>query len=80
VVLQIGGNPTEEKEKEKVYARLSSRDSVVVLPKAVAELLETKANNIRDKSLVRFESDIVDRISIEPAGGEKLVLARNGEK
>jgi hypothetical protein len=79
VVLQIGANPKEEKEREKVYAKLSSRDSVLLLPKSVPQLLETKPNDLRDRNLVRFEADIVDRVTIEPAGAEKIVLARNGE-
>ena len=76
-VLQIGANPKDE--KEKIYAKLSSRESVVVLPKSVETLLDTKPNDLRDKSLVRVESDIVDRITIEGAGREKIVLARNAE-
>jgi len=77
--LSIGGNPKDEKDKEKVYARLSTRDAVVLLPKAIGELLNVKPNDLRDKKLVQFNNDIVDRITIEPAGKEKLVLARNGK-
>ena len=80
VILNIGANPKEEKDKEKTYAKLSTRDAVVLLPKSVEKILETKPNDLRDKNLVRFESDIVDRITIEPAGKEKLVLARDKEK
>ena len=78
-VLSIGGNPKDEKDKEKVYARLSSRDAVVLLPKAIGELLNVKPNDLRDKKLVQFNSDIVDRVTIEPAGKDKLVLARKGK-
>lgn len=80
VVLNIGTNPKEEKDKEKTYAKLSTRDAVVLLPKSIETVLETKPNDLRDKNLVRFENDIVDRINIEPAGKEKLVLARDKEK
>ena len=76
-VLQIGANPKDE--KEKTYARLSTRESVVVLPKSIEALLATKPNDLRDKSLLRVESDIVDRITIEGAGREKIVLARSAE-
>jgi hypothetical protein len=79
-VLSIGGNPKDEKDKEKVYAKLSSRDAVVLLPKSVANLLDTKPNDLRDKKLAQFNNDLVDRITIEPAGKEKLVLARDGAK
>ena len=76
-VLQIGAIPKDE--KDKIYAKLSTRESVVVLPKSVEALLDTKPNDLRDKSLVRVEADIVDRITIEGAGREKIVLARNAE-
>ncbi|HEV7866430.1 MAG TPA: DUF4340 domain-containing protein [Chthoniobacteraceae bacterium] len=78
-VLQIGGKPTDEKDKEKTYAKLSTRDAVVLVPKSVETLLETKPNDVRDKNLLRLEKDIVDRITIEGAGKEKIVLARSGE-
>lgn len=77
-VLQIGGKPKEEKDKEKTYARLSSRDAVVVLPQAIEKLLETQPNDLRDRNLLRVEADIVDRITIE-GGAYKVVLARSGE-
>lgn len=79
-VITLGGNPKEEKEKNKVYARLSSRDAVVLLPKSVEELLTLKPNDLRDRKLVQFNSDMVDRITLEPAGKEKLVLARKADK
>jgi len=79
-VITLGGNPKDEKEKNKVYARLSSRDAVVLLPKSVESLLELKPNDLRDRKLVQFNSDMVDRITLEPAGQEKLVLARKGEQ
>jgi hypothetical protein len=79
-VLSIGGSPKDEKDKEKVYAKLSSRDAVVLVPKSVANLLETKPNDLRDKKLAQFNNDLVDRITIEPAGKDKLVFARDGEK
>jgi hypothetical protein len=79
-VLSIGGSPKEEKDKEKVYAKLSSRDAVVILPKSVANLLDTKPNDLRDKKLAQFNNDLVDRITVEPAGKEKLIFARDGAK
>jgi hypothetical protein len=79
-VLSIGGSPKDEKDKEKVYAKLSSRDAVVIVPKSVANLLDSKPNDLRDKKLAKFNNDLVDRITIEPAGKEKLVFARDGAK
>jgi hypothetical protein len=77
VVLQIG-QPLE-KDKEKIYVKLSTRDSVLVVPKGVEGLLGTKPNDVRDRNLLRVEADIVDRMTIEPKSGEKIVLARKGE-
>ncbi len=77
VVLQLGGNPKDD--KEKIAAKVSTRDGVVLLPKSVESLIDTKPNDLRDKKLVRVEADIIDRINIEGAGTEKIVLARSGE-
>jgi hypothetical protein len=77
VVLQIG--LPVEKEKDKVYVKLSTRNSVLVVPKAIEGLLATKPNDVRDRNLLRVEADIVDRITLEPKNGEKIVLARKGE-
>jgi hypothetical protein len=78
-VIQIGAHPTDERDREKSYAKASSRDGVVLLPKTIEALATTKPNDLRDKNLVRVEQDIVDRINIEGAGKEKIVLARKGE-
>ena len=80
VTLAVGVSPKEEKDKEKVYVKLSTRDSVTLVPKSTVEaLLNAKPNEIRDKNLLRVESDIVDRINVEPAGKPKIILARKGE-
>ena len=76
-VLQIG-QPLE-KDREKLYAKLSTRDGVYVLQKGVAEILNSKPNDLRDTHLLRFNLDTVDRIRIEPEGREKILLARREE-
>jgi hypothetical protein len=78
-VLEIGANPKEEKDKAKTYARSSTREGVVELPKSIENLIGVKPNDLRDRNLVRVEADIVDRIHVEGAGKEKIVLARKGE-
>jgi hypothetical protein len=77
VVLQIG-QPLE-KDKEKIYVKVSTRAAVLVVPKSVAAVLDTKPNDVRDHKLIRVSPDIVDRINIESPGKEKIVLARKGE-
>ena len=60
-VLQIGGVP--EKEKEQVYVRFAARNAVYTLPKKIEEALNTKPNDLRDRHLVRFETNVLDRIT-----------------
>lgn len=76
-VLQIGGMP--EKEKEQVYVRFAARNAVYTLPKKIEEALNTKPNDLRDRHLVRFDTNVLDRITIESAGKDKIVLARKNE-
>lgn len=76
-VLQVG--TATEQDKEKIYVKLSTRDAVCVVPKTLETVLDTKPNDLRDRQLVRVEADIVDRLNVEGAGTEKIVLARSGE-
>jgi hypothetical protein len=85
-VFRIGGNPTDPKdprEKEKTWVQLSTRPSVMLVPRNVEQLLATQPNGLRDKHLVRIASeastDIIDRITIEPAGREKIVIMRKAD-
>ena len=76
-ILQFGS--VTEKAKDKMYLKLSTREDLCVVPKALGALLQVKPNDLRDPQLAHFEPDIVDRISIEGQGSEKIVLARHGE-
>jgi hypothetical protein len=77
VVLQIG-QPTE-KNRAQVYAKLSTRQTVTVLPDKINEVLNIKPNDIRDRHLLKLNLDIVDRIHIAAAGKPEVVLARKQE-
>ena len=79
VRLLLGTNPKDEKEKGRTYAKLSTRQAVVLLPKAIESLIATKPNDLRDRRLTRVEADIVDRVTVEGPDGGKIVLARRGE-
>jgi hypothetical protein len=79
VTLQIGGNGKEEKDKTKTYAKLSTRDTVVLVPKEIEKILESRPNDLRDRNIVRVDKDIVDRITVEAPNKPKLVFARKGE-
>jgi hypothetical protein len=72
--LQIGAIP--EKEKEEVYVRFAPRGSVYTLPKKIEEILNTKPADLRDNHLVRIDTNILDRITIDAPAKTKTVLAR----
>ncbi|MEP7071454.1 MAG: DUF4340 domain-containing protein [Verrucomicrobiota bacterium] len=74
-VLQIGGM----KDKDQVYVRFTSRNFIYTLPKKLEEILLTTPNDLRDRHLVRFDQNQLDRVTVTPAGREKIVLARKGE-
>src|SRR5438045_2167057 len=75
--LQIGGVP--EKDKDQVYVRFSPRAFVYTLPKKIEETLNAKPNDLRDRHLVRIDTKILDRLTIDAPGKGKTVLARKDE-
>jgi hypothetical protein len=76
-LLQIGGVP--EKEKDQRYVRFAPRGFVYTVPKKIEEILSTKPDDLRDRHLVRVDTNILDRITIAPADKTKTLLARKGE-
>ena len=72
--LQIGSTP--EKETNQVYVRFAPRGSVYTLPRKLEEILNTKPADLRDNHLVRIDTNILDRITIDAPGKTKTVLAR----
>ena len=76
-LLQIGA--ISQKEKDQVYMRSASRGFVYTLPKKIEEVLNTKPDNLRDRHLVRIDTNILDRITIDAPGKGKIVLARKNE-
>src|SRR6516164_4060580 len=75
--LRIGSVP--EKEKEQVYVRFSPRGFVYTLPKKIEEILNNKPNDLRDRHLVRIDTKILDRLTIDAPGKGKTLLARKDE-
>jgi Domain of unknown function (DUF4340) len=73
-MLQIGSVP--EKEKDQVYVRFAPRGAVYTLPKKVEEALNSKPADLRDYHLVRIDTNVLDRITIDVPGKGKTVLAR----
>jgi hypothetical protein len=76
-LLQIGGMP--EKDKEQVYVRFAPRSFVFAVPKKIEDVLNTKPNDLRDRHLVRFDQNQLDRMTVDAPGRTKTVLARKGE-
>src|SRR5437762_12722600 len=76
-ILQIGGVP--EKEKDQVYVRFTPRKFVYTLPNKIESILSTKPNDLRDRHLVRFDQNQLDRITIDAPGKNKTVLARKDQ-
>ncbi len=72
--LQIGAGP--EKEKDQVYARFSARNFVYTLPKTIESILAFTPAELRDRHLLRIDTNVLDRLTIEGAGKAKIVLAR----
>ncbi len=72
--LQIGSVP--EKEKDQVYVRFAPRGSVYTLPKKIEDILNARPTDLRDNHLVRIDTNILDRITIDAPGKAKTVLAR----
>ena len=73
-MLQIGSGP--EKEKDQVYVRFAPRGAVYTLPKKIEEVLNIKPADLRDYHLVRIDTNVLDRITIDVPGKGKTVLAR----
>ena len=76
-MLQIGSVP--EKEKDQVYVRFAPRGAVYTLPKKIEEVLNLKPSDLRDYHLVRIDTNVLDRITIDVQGKGKTVLARKDE-
>src|SRR5947199_3709560 len=76
-ILQIGGVP--EKEKDQIYVRFAPRKFVYTLPNKIETILSTRPNDLRDRHLVRFDQNQLDRITIDAPGKTKTVLARKGQ-
>jgi len=76
-LLQIGGVP--EKQKDQIYVRFAPRGFVYTLPKKIEEILNTKPDDLRDRHLVRIDTNMLDRITIDAPGKGKTVLARKDD-
>src|SRR5256886_3750832 len=72
--VQISAIP--EHDTNQAYLRVAPRGSVYTLSKKIEEILNTKPAELRDDHLVRIDSNILDRITIDAPDKTKTVLAR----
>ena len=59
-----------------VFAEYPPRDGRYKLDAALAEIIGLTPNDLRERTIARFNMDVVDRLTIEPAGGERILLVR----
>ncbi|MGI8956348.1 MAG: DUF4340 domain-containing protein [Chthoniobacterales bacterium] len=75
--LQLGA--VAEKIKDAVHVRYLPRHAVYALPKKTDEILSVRPNDLRDRHLVRLDTNNLDRLNIESTGQPKIVLARKDQ-
>lgn len=75
VVLEL----SKSAEGQKLYAKVSNREAVLLTGSAAAVLLGLTPADLRDRHLIRLDLDTVDRIHVAPAGAPEILLARKGE-
>jgi hypothetical protein len=64
-------------QPDKIYLRVPSRPSLVLVTDSFAQTINVKPNQLRDRRIARLNPDIIDRIRIDQAGGASLLLARH---
>jgi len=71
--IQFGRSLTND--PGRVYARILAHTNVVLVPKNIAELLNTSYSDLRDRQLVAFAPELVDLIEVR--GEETNTVRRN---
>jgi hypothetical protein len=61
----------------KIYLRVPSRPSLLVVTDSFAQTISVKPNQLRDRRIARLNSDIIDRIRIDQPGISSVLLARH---
>lgn len=75
-VLELGAR---DEKTGGVYARISTRGAVCLLPKESENILKLQPNDLRDRRLIRVDLDTVDRITLRPTGKAPIRLQRQLE-
>jgi len=61
----------------RIYLRVPSRPSLLVVTDSFAQTINVKPNQLRDRRIARLNSDIIDRIRIDQPGTPSVLLARH---
>jgi hypothetical protein len=64
----------------KIYLRVPSRPSLLLVTDSFAQTINVKPNQLRDRRIARLNSDIIDRITIDQAGAATVLLARHEDR
>ena len=59
-----------------IYVRVSDRPSTFIVDESLAQTLDQKPNDLRDRKIVRLNPDLVDRITINTKGQPSAQLSR----
>lgn len=66
----------EKHPPKVVYVKMTGREGVVTIPLGIENVIQLQPNDLRDQSVMRIQTASVNRLTIDPAGGEKIVLER----
>ena len=71
--VQFGRSPTND--PTRVYARLLTHSNVVLVPRAVVDVLATPYSELRERQLVSFAPELVDLVEVR--GEENFIVRRD---
>lgn len=59
-----------------IYVRVSDRPSTFIVDESLAQTLDERPNDLRDRKIVRLNPDLIDRITINTKGQPSAQLSR----
>jgi hypothetical protein len=60
----------------KIYVRVASRPSLLLVNDSFARAIDVKPNQLRDRKIARLNSDVIDHVRIDQTGTPSVFLAR----
>jgi hypothetical protein len=73
--LQVGGRTPTGAD---LYARIEGQPAVFLISSYVEDSLNKSTFNLREKSVLKFDREAVDSVSLAPAGDKPVTLVRKG--